>query len=69
MYLPFIGLLLITVEFLRRWKASRNTFAGVLALPAAKRAAWVCGLGHGVLQHTPEDNVRLVLNVQREMFG
>jgi hypothetical protein len=26
-------------------------------------------LGHGVLQHTPEDNVRLVLNVQREMFG
>ena len=24
MYLPFIGLLFITVEFLRRWKASRN---------------------------------------------
>jgi protein O-mannosyl-transferase len=32
MYLPFIGLLLITVEFLRRWKASRNMFVGVLAL-------------------------------------
>jgi len=32
MYLPFIGLLFITVEFLRRWKASRNTFIGVLAL-------------------------------------
>ena len=32
LYLPFIGLLLITVEFLRRWKASRNTFIGVLAL-------------------------------------
>jgi uroporphyrinogen-III decarboxylase len=47
----------------------RALFAGVLALPAARRAAWVCGLGHGVLQHTPEDNVRLVLNVQREMFG
>ena len=30
-------------------------------LPAALRAGWVCGLGHGVLQHTPEDNVRLVL--------
>lgn len=32
LYLPFIGLLLITVEFLRRWKASRNTLIGVLAL-------------------------------------
>ena len=39
----------------------RALFARVLALPAAQRAAWVCGLGHGVLQHTPEDNVRLVL--------
>jgi tetratricopeptide (TPR) repeat protein len=32
LYLPFLGLLLMTVEFLRRWKASRNTFIGVLAL-------------------------------------
>ncbi len=32
MYLPFIGLLLITVEFLRRWKPSRNVFIGSLAL-------------------------------------
>jgi tetratricopeptide (TPR) repeat protein len=32
MYLPFIGLLFITVEFLRRWKASINVFIGVLAL-------------------------------------
>jgi uroporphyrinogen decarboxylase len=47
----------------------RAMFAGVLALPAARRGAWICGLGHGVLQHTPEDNVRLVLKVQREMFG
>jgi protein O-mannosyl-transferase len=31
-YLPFIGLLFITVEFLRRWKASRNAFIGTLAL-------------------------------------
>ena len=38
------------------------------ALPAAARAAWVCGLGHGVLPGTPEENVRLVLDVQREMF-
>jgi tetratricopeptide (TPR) repeat protein len=32
MYLPFIGLLLITVEFLRRWKPSRNVFIGALTL-------------------------------------
>lgn len=31
LYLPFIGLLLITVEFLRRWKPSRNTFVAALA--------------------------------------
>jgi len=47
----------------------RALFAQVRALPASVRAAWVCGLGHGVLQHTPEDNVRLVLRVQREMFS
>jgi uroporphyrinogen decarboxylase len=47
----------------------RSVFARVLVLPAAQRAAWVCGLGHGVLQQTPEDNVRLVLKIQREMFG
>ncbi len=36
LYLPFLGLLLIAVEFLRRWKASQNVFicslAAVLAL-------------------------------------
>ncbi len=47
----------------------RAVFERVLTLPAAVRAAWVCGLGHGVLQHTPEENVRLVLRVQREMFS
>lgn len=30
-YLPFIGLLLITVDLLRRWRASRQVFVGVLA--------------------------------------
>ena len=46
----------------------RGVFEHVRARPAAARAAWVCGLGHGVLQHTPEDNVKLVLKIQREMF-
>lgn len=47
----------------------REFFSRMQQLPAAQRAAWVCGLGHGVLQHTPEDNVRLVLAMQREMFA
>jgi tetratricopeptide (TPR) repeat protein len=32
LYLPFIGLLFITVEFLRRWKIGRNALMAVLAL-------------------------------------
>lgn len=47
----------------------RRVFANVAALPAAARAAWVCGLGHGVLPQTPESNVHLVISVQREMFS
>jgi uroporphyrinogen decarboxylase len=46
----------------------RAVFERVAALPAAARAAWVCGLGHGVLPKTPESNVHLVLKLQREMF-
>jgi uroporphyrinogen decarboxylase len=47
----------------------RALFTRVLEQPAALRAGWICGLGHGVLQTTPEENVRLALQVQREMFG
>lgn len=32
LYLPFLGLLLMSVEFLRRWKVSKNVFIGSLAL-------------------------------------
>jgi protein O-mannosyl-transferase len=32
LYLPFIGLLLITVELVRRWKPSRNALVAALAL-------------------------------------
>lgn len=46
----------------------RAVWGRVAALPAAARSGWVCGLGHGVLPQTPEDNVRLALRVQREMF-
>jgi uroporphyrinogen decarboxylase len=47
----------------------RSVFTRLLAQPPSLRAGWICGLGHGVLQHTPEANVALVLRVQREMFG
>jgi len=39
LYLPFIGLLFITVEFLRRWKISRNALIGVLSLVLVAEAA------------------------------
>jgi len=39
LYLPFIGLLFITVEFLRRWKISRNALVGVLSLVLVAEAA------------------------------
>jgi uroporphyrinogen decarboxylase len=47
----------------------RGLFARVLVLPPAQRAAWICGLGHGVLQQTPEENIRLAIKIQREMFA
>src|SRR5258706_357338 len=49
-------------------RRAREVWQAVRALPAPLRAAWVCGLGHGVLQHTPEDNVRLLVRLQREIF-
>ena len=33
------------------------------------RAGWVCGLGHGVLQHTPEANVRAFVDTVRAYFA
>jgi len=39
LYLPFIGLLFITVEFLRRWKIGRNALLAVLSLVLVLEAA------------------------------
>jgi tetratricopeptide (TPR) repeat protein len=39
LYLPFIGLLLIAVEFLHRWKPSRNVLIGSLCLVLAAEGA------------------------------
>jgi uroporphyrinogen decarboxylase len=33
------------------------------------RASWVCGLGHGVLPQTPEENVRAFARTVREVFA
>jgi uroporphyrinogen decarboxylase len=59
-------LLLPAADLERRLRAC---FTRLLDQPSALRAGWVCGLGHGVLQNTPEANIRLALKVQREMFG
>ena len=34
-----------------------------------QRVGWVCGLGHGVLKTTPEDNIRLFVKKIRESFA
>jgi uroporphyrinogen decarboxylase len=47
----------------------REVFGRVKALPPEMRRGWICGLGHGILQKTPESNVRLFLRLQKEIFG
>ncbi|MCC6278393.1 MAG: uroporphyrinogen decarboxylase [Oligoflexia bacterium] len=39
------------------------------SLDLNERRGWVCGLGHGVLQHTPEVNVKAFVNIVRESFA
>ena len=39
------------------------------ALSPEARAGWVCGLGHGVLPKTPEENVRTFVKRIREVFA
>jgi uroporphyrinogen decarboxylase len=40
-----------------------------LAMSEAERKGWVCGLGHGILPKTPEDNVRRFIGTVREVFS
>lgn len=47
----------------------REYFGRLKALPAQLRRGWICGLGHGILQRTPEANVRRFVTLQREIFG
>ena len=50
-------------------KEIENFFAPVLKLPREALKGWICGLGHGVLQWTPERNVRNFLRYQKEVFA
>ncbi|MBS1963794.1 MAG: uroporphyrinogen decarboxylase [Bdellovibrionales bacterium] len=53
----------------RAFEASLREYLAPLAgLSAAERAGWVCGLGHGVLPKTPEENVRNFVRIVREVF-
>ena len=47
----------------------REVFERVKQLPKERLQGWICGLGHGVLQTTPEQNVRLFLRLQKEIWG
>lgn len=50
-------------------KRLREVWGKVKALPAEYREGWICGLGHGVLPKTPEENVRLFVRLSREIFS
>ncbi|HKE44244.1 MAG TPA: uroporphyrinogen decarboxylase family protein [Steroidobacteraceae bacterium] len=58
-------LLLPEADFLR---SAEHFLSAVAALPAERRRGWICGLGHGVLPATPENHVRLFVDLQRELF-
>ena len=46
----------------------RAFLAPIAKLKPEERAGWVCGLGHGVLPKTPEENVRSFVRIVREVF-
>ena len=53
-------------EFAKRLKEFMRPF---LELDEKERTGWVCGLGHGILPATPEDNVRMFVDTVRETFA
>lgn len=61
------ALMLMPAADLRR--AIQSWLAPVRGLSPAARAGWICGLGHGVLPGTPEENVRLFVREVRGAFA
>ena len=49
-----------------RSELERHLRAFLEPMIAAQPPGWICGLGHGVLPKTPEDNVRLFVDTVRE---
>src|SRR5205823_12247640 len=49
-----------------RSELERRLRAFLEPLIGASPPGWICGLGHGVLPKTPEDNVRLFVETVRE---
>ena len=47
----------------------QNYLTPFLKATPEQRAGWVCGLGHGVLPETPEENVRVFVRTIRELFA
>lgn len=49
-------------------KEIREYFSVFQKMSLKERAGWVCGLGHGVLPETPNQNVRKFVEVAREVL-
>ncbi|MFN8004974.1 MAG: uroporphyrinogen decarboxylase family protein [Acidobacteriota bacterium] len=54
---------------LERDELARRLRRYLEALRTQNRDGWVCGLGHGVLPATPEENVRLFVQLVREVMS
>jgi uroporphyrinogen decarboxylase len=49
-------------------KELNRFFEPIRSLQPEERTGWICGLGHGVLPKTPEENVRFFVQHVREVF-
>lgn len=58
-------LFLETSEFKKYLRIYLNSYKD---LTLSQRAGWICGLGHGVLPKTPEENVRAFVDEVREFI-